>query len=203
MLGWLSRECDDYERRKVEQMQLDVIAILGMEGVDEFASARMVPDLQDEEDATALSKASQRLLLATEDLYELLPSIRSVRRERLLQDEVRNRSQIAPASSAVQVRRGPLLSPPEEAVLSDWVDWSVESTTYMELKLFHEMKDDMNKRSPTDQKYYDMLRKQNDKFKEWAKSMSKSKSSNPSSEEEKKIKEALLTFSRNLRKNAS
>ena len=85
-LGRLSGRREGSQRDHVQNINLAITAALGADKVWEIALERPTPNL-DSTDATYETKTASEVAKAVECLFDLLPAIRALRRERLLDAE--------------------------------------------------------------------------------------------------------------------
>jgi hypothetical protein len=133
---------------------------LGTDGVEDVAVNKTELNIYDDEDQFSKSKAADRMRRWVEDLYYLLPAIRSLRREQFLLVEERKSLSFPMTlmSTAKNQERQPakLVPPSEDAELLDWVEYVMR---YNQLLISYLFRNDMSNNV--------MLERENEMLNNW------------------------------------
>lgn len=202
-LSSLSKTCHDRDRRRLEELQLEVVAMLGTEGIVDIAVEHSSPLLDEPESDETNKLAVECITNAVNSLFDILPALRTLRREQVLEEELLDVGREIRSSKAKMPVVLRDVSTGGQRSTTEWLETSINTTSEMENFLLKQEQQARERGESVDVVYSQLVRKERERLEEWSKAVSRKGQITLGEDETEKAKIILQRFTDNLPANIS
>ena len=194
-LSSLSRTCHDRDRRRLEELQLEVVALLGTDDIVDIAIEHSSPLLDEPESDQTNRRAVKCLMSAVNSLYDILPALRTLRREEVLEEELMGPGWEVRSPKAKLAMPFTDASTDGQRSTAEWLEKSIDTTSEMERLLFKQEQQARESGQSVNIAYSQLVRKELERLEEWSKIVRRKGQITLGEDEMGKVKMILEKFS--------